>query len=84
MKQDEKIIKEIIDQMFIIAGYPEVSFDDVVGRKDQWYLEWTMTEAQNKEWRDWGVKYLKKKRYYKKIAEREMAMIDLYCGLKIK
>lgn len=84
MKRDEVILKELINQMFIIAGHPEVSYDDVIGRKDQWYLEWTMTEAQNKEWRDWGVKYLKKKRFYKKIAEREMAMIDLYCGLKIK
>ena len=84
MKRDEIILRELINQMFIIAGYPEVSYDDVAGRKDQWYLEWTMTEAQNKEWRDWGIKYLKKKRYYKKIAEREMAMIDLYCGLKIK
>jgi hypothetical protein len=84
MKRDEIILRELINQMFIIAGYPEVSFDDVAGRKDQWYLDWTMTEAQNKEWRDWGIKYLKKKRYYKKIAEREMAMIDLYCGLKIK
>jgi hypothetical protein len=84
MKRDEIILRELINQMFIIAGYPEVSFDDVAGRKDQWYLDWTMTEAQNKEWRDWGIKYLKRKRYYKKIAEREMAMIDLYCGLKIK
>jgi hypothetical protein len=83
MKQYDKIIKEIIDQMFIIAGH-ELRYDDVVGRKDNWFQQYTMTEAQNKEWRDWGVKYLKKKRYFKKIAEREMAFIDLYCGLKIK
>jgi hypothetical protein len=83
MKRDDKIIKEIIDQMFIIAGH-ELRYDDVVGRKDNWFQQYTMTEAQNKEWRDWGVKYLKKKRYFKKIAEREMAFIDLYCGLKIK
>jgi hypothetical protein len=83
MKRNDKIIKEIIDQMFIIAGH-ELRYDDVVGRKDNWFQQYTMTEAQNKEWRDWGVKYLKKKRYFKKIAEREMAFIDLYCGLKIK
>jgi hypothetical protein len=30
------------------------------------------------------VKHIKKKkRYYSKIAEREMAFLDLYCGLKI-
>jgi hypothetical protein len=83
MKRNDKIIKEIIDQMFIIAGH-ELRYDDVVGRKDNWFQQYTMTEAQNKEWRDWAVKYLKKKRYFKKIAEREMAFIDLYCGLKIK
>jgi hypothetical protein len=82
-KNKSNITKDIIDQMFIIAGH-NIGYNDVVGREDEWYLQWTMTEAQNKEWRDWGVNYLKKKRYNKKIAEREMAFIDLYCGLKIK
>jgi hypothetical protein len=44
-----------------------------------------MTQDQNDEWRKWGVEYLrKKKRWTKKMAEREMAMIDLYCGLKVE
>jgi hypothetical protein len=43
-----------------------------------------MTEEQNKEWREWGVKHIKKKkRIYAKWAEREMAWLDVYCGLKI-
>jgi hypothetical protein len=76
-------LKELIDKMFEIAGH-DLKFEDVEGRTDNWYQQYTMTEAQNKEWRDWGVKYIKKKkRHYSKIAEREMAMIDLYCGLKI-
>lgn len=83
MKTNDKIIKEIIDQMFIIAGH-DLRYDDVVGRKDNWFQQYTMTEDQNKEWKDWAIAFLKKKRYYKKIAEREVAMIDLYCGLKIK
>ena len=84
MAQKINIAKDLIDQMFIIAGYPEVGYDDVINRKDDWYAQWTMTEAQNKEWREWGVKYLrKKKRWNKGMAEREMAYIDLYCGLKI-
>ena len=84
MRPDRKklILKELIDKMFEIAGYP-LKFEDVEGRTDNWFQQYTMTEAQNKEWRDWGVKFLKTKRYYKKLAEREMAMIDLYCGLKI-
>jgi hypothetical protein len=42
-----------------------------------------MTNEQRKEWIDWGVAYIrKKKRWSKKLAEREMAFLDLYCGLK--
>lgn len=83
MSQKSNHIKNLIDQMFIIAGYPEVGYDDIIGRKDNWYQQWTMTEDQRKEWMDWGVAYFrKKKRWNKKTAEREMAYIDLYCGLK--
>ena len=83
MSQKSNHIKDLIDQMFIIAGYPEVGYDDIIGRKDNWYQQWTMTEDQRKEWIDWGVVYFrKKKRWNKKTAEREMAFIDLYCGLK--
>ena len=83
MAQKINIAKDLIDQMFIIAGYPEVGYDDIIGRKDNWYQQWTMTEDQRKEWMDWGVAYFrKKKRWNKKTAEREMAYIDLYCGLK--
>jgi hypothetical protein len=43
-----------------------------------------MTEAQNEEWRDWGTKFIMKKhRYNKYLADREIRMLDLYCGLKI-
>jgi hypothetical protein len=43
-----------------------------------------MTETQNEEWKEWGTKLLaKKRRYGKKLADREMRMLDLYCGLKI-
>ena len=77
-----QILKELIDKMFEIAGH-NVKYEDVAGREDEWYYQWTMTEAQNKEWRDWGTKFLnKKRRWGKKLASREMAMLDLYCGLK--
>jgi len=81
--KERMFLKELIDKMFEIAGH-NLKFEDVEGRTDNWYQQYTMTEAQNKEWREWGVKYIKKKkRHYSKIAEREMAMLDLYCGLKI-
>ena len=45
--------------MFEIAGH-EVTYDDVVGRKDAWYAEWTMTVAQSDEWKKWMTEYFKK------------------------
>jgi hypothetical protein len=82
MKQKTSLAEDLINQMFIIAGH-KVSYDDIIGRKDDWYCQWTMTDEQRKEWIDWGVAYIrKKKRWPKKLAEREMAFLDLYCGLK--
>jgi hypothetical protein len=44
-----------------------------------------MTEEQNKEWREWGIKYLKKSKHLAKYyAERQMAMFDLNYGLKLE
>jgi hypothetical protein len=81
--KDTLILKELIDKMFEIAGH-NLKFEDVEGRKDNWFQQYTMTEAQNKEWRDWGIKLIMKKRRYNKfLADREMRMLDLYCGLKI-
>lgn len=81
--KERQMYKEIIDKMFEIAGHP-LKFEDVEGREDNWFQQYTMTTEQNKEWREWGTKLLAKKRRYGKImAERGMAWIDLYCGLKI-
>jgi hypothetical protein len=81
--KDTLILKELIDKMFELAGH-DLKFEDVEGRKDNWFQQYTMTEAQNEEWRDWGIKLImKKRRYNKYLADREMRMLDLYCGLKI-
>lgn len=82
MKRSDDLVKTLIDQMFIIAGH-DLRYDDVVGRKDNWFQQYTMTETQRDEWKEWGISYIrKKKRWSKKLAEREMAFLDLYCGLK--
>jgi hypothetical protein len=81
--KERQLIKELIDKMFEIAGH-DLKFEDVEGRKENWFQQYTMTESQNKEWRDWGIKLImKKRRYNKYLADREMRMLDLYCGLKI-
>ena len=82
-KQD-CFIKDSINKMFEIAGH-SVTFDDIVGRTDEWYTEWTMTVEQNDEWKRWGVTEIQKRFKYKKIAaEKEMGMITLMWGLKFR
>lgn len=77
-----QILKSLINEMFKIAGH-NVSFDDISNRKDDWYNQYTMTPEQNKEWVDWGRKFIKKNlRMTNFGAEREMAMINLNYGLK--
>jgi hypothetical protein len=44
--KDKLILKTLIDKMFEIAGHP-LKFEDVEGRTDNWFQEYTMTEAQN-------------------------------------
>jgi hypothetical protein len=85
-QQDKKlqIAKDLINKMFELAGH-DMKYEDIAGRQDNWFQQYTMTLSQNEEWRKWGTEYLrKKKRWTKKMAEREMAMVDLYCGLKIE
>lgn len=85
MNRQEKwqiAIETLINKMFEISGH-DVTFDDIKDRKDEWYLDWTMTYDQNTEWTKWGKKYLMKyMRLYARPAEREMAMISLNWGLK--
>lgn len=80
---DQAII-DLINEMFKIAGH-SVTFEDVVGRKDDWFNEWTMTTEQYDEWQKFGKSYLKKKlNVTAKGADREMAMVGLMWGLKFK
>lgn len=78
----QQAIKDLINQMFIISGH-QVTYEDIVFRTDEWYTEWTMTEAQNDEWKKWGIKYLKTKLKLNTYrAEQEMNMVILAFGLK--
>jgi len=85
LSRKEKLDKSIIDlinEMFSIAGH-EVTYEDIKDRKDDWYTQWTMTMAQNDEWKAWGKTYLiKNLKLTSKYAEREMAMVSLMWGLK--
>lgn len=82
-KKHLELVTTLINKMFEIAGH-NVTYDQIVERKDDWYAQWTMTKEQNDEWREWGISYMRKKaRWPKYQAKREMAMFDLMYGLKI-
>ena len=82
-EKDKWVAKRIIDEMFMIAGHPDVTYEDVIDRKDAWYSEWSMTMKQNEQWKQAGIKILQQEyRWPKWKAEREMDMMSLCYGLK--
>ena len=78
----EQAVIDLLNQMFVIAGH-QVTYEDIKGRKDNWWTEWTMTMAQADEWKAWGVDYLRKNlKLTKVLAEKEMQWVNLQWGLK--
>jgi hypothetical protein len=78
----EQAVIDLLNQMFIIAGH-NVTYEDIKGRKDNWWTEWTMTTTQADEWKAWGVDYLRKNlKLTKVLAEKEMQWVNLQWGLK--
>ncbi len=37
----DKAVVDLINKMFEIAGH-KVTYDDIKGRQDDWYAQWTM------------------------------------------
>ena len=80
-KQD-KVVSELINEMFRIAGH-DVTLDDIKDRKDDWYTDWTMTIEQYEQWKEWGAEYIRKKlKLRKEAAKKQMAWFALNYGLK--
>jgi hypothetical protein len=79
-QKKEKAVVDLINQMFVIAGY-NVTYDDILGVED-WFRNYTMTVEQADEFKKWGKKYLMKNlNMYAKGAEREMEWFMLQWGL---
>ena len=82
MKKEDKVVSELINEMFRIAGH-DVTLDDIKDRKDDWYTNWTMTMEQYEQWKEWGAEYIRKKlRLRKEAAKKQMAWFALNYGLK--
>jgi len=76
-----KASEDLINKMFEIAGH-NVTYDDIKGRTDDWYTDWTMTVAQAEQWKEWGMEYLQKNmKFTKHYAELEMRMFNVMYGL---
>ena len=78
----EQAVIELLNQMFVIAGH-NVTYEDIKGRTDNWWAEWTMTTAQADQWKAWGIDYLRKNlKLNKTLAEKEMQWMNVQWGLK--
>lgn len=76
----EQAVKDIVNQMFIIAGH-KLTYDDILGKED-WYLQHTMTVEQGEELKQWGIAYLRKNlKMSQRLAEREMNWFNVQWGL---
>ena len=69
----------LLNKMFEIPGY-NVTYKDIVSRKDNWFNDFLMTKKQNEEWIEWGEKYLKKKTYNPKLT---MTLVNVTWGIKV-
>ena len=78
----EQAVIDLLNQMFVIAGH-SVTYEDIKGRTDNWWAEWTMTMDQSEQWKEWGAEYLKNNLgLNKKLADTEMRWFNLIYGLK--
>ena len=77
-----ELFQKIIDKMFEIAGQP-VTFQQLQEGEKDWFVKYSMTEEQNREWRAWGVEELTRHtKSYKKTAVRTMQAINEIYGLR--
>ena len=77
-----KVVEELINKMFEIAGH-EVTYNDIKDRKDDWYTQWTMTQDQERDWINWGVDHIRKQlKIPLQRAKLEMNMCNANWGLR--
>ncbi len=80
----DDVVVTLINKQFELAGY-ELTYNDVAGRKDDWYNQYTITEEKYYEWLEFGEKLIRKKLKLSTIkCKNEMAMVGLMYGLKFR
>lgn len=83
MTKEEKIIEDLINKMFELAGH-DVKYEDIKDRKDSWYNDWTMTKDQYNQWIEWGYDHIRKSKILRKNkAKQTIGWFGLNYGLKL-
>ena len=83
MTKEEQILEDLINKMFEIAGH-DVTYDDIKGRKDAWYTDWTMTMGQYEQWKLWGYRiYQEKFKDEKDCSQETDGLVCIELRIKI-
>jgi hypothetical protein len=71
----------LLDKQYSIVG---LSFEEVCQMEREEFITYKMTLEQQREWSEWAVDFAaKKKRWSKKLARKEVAMLDFQHGLSL-
>lgn len=83
-QKEAMVCENLINVMMQIAGY-ELTAQDLAKEGGEWFSKYTMTREQEKQWMEWGEKYLRQTlRYTARQAGKNMAMFNLAYGLRTK
>jgi hypothetical protein len=71
----------LLDKQYSIVG---LSFEQACNMEREEFIAYKMTLEQQQEWSAWAVDFAaKKKRWSKKLARKEVAMLDFQHGLSL-
>jgi hypothetical protein len=71
----------LLDKQYSLVG---LSFDEACNMDRNEFITYKMTLEQQREWSEWAVDFAaKKKRWSKKLAKKEVAMLDFQHGLSL-
>ena len=77
----EKWLDEILTKQFEMVGE---EYKPSIVKKDNWYLDYTWTNEQEKEFQDWLAVYFKKRlKFSKEYCARQAGWFILHCGFKV-
>lgn len=78
---NEELAITLLDKQYSLVG---LSFDQVSNMSQDEFLTYKMTLEQQENWMEWAIDFVrKKKRWNKKLAEKEVRLLDFQHGLSL-